>query len=201
MMCNFTKRSYKLFGICLLLFCISCRGPIKSREVLLDYINDPAHGLKQIREINTIKAVLTYKPWQLLTPSMRQLKTSTPVSGGFNYNNKLFFVLSLSADQKELLRQLEYGQYSEMVQLMSFRMPDYIKVKTDLGKEYIPENCILQQTYGLANSNSLLIIFKNNELLSSKQLHIKIREFGLNIGNMNFVFDSDNIKNIPEIAF
>src|SRR5665213_1955936 len=85
----------------------SCRHRPLQKAELIAYVNNPDNGLKKEQQAGNIRATLTYKPWALMT--------------GAGFKNKLFFVLSLSANNKELLRQLSFDQYSEMVQVLAFR--------------------------------------------------------------------------------
>jgi len=112
---------------------------------------------------------------------------------------KKYFVLGLSSNQKELLRQLPYAQYSEMIQVLSFRMRAYISLILDNGRTVDPMTCLFQQTYGMSGSNELLLVFDRRELESSGHLTISVKEFGLNTGNLNFEMDTNDIKNIPTI--
>ena len=56
----------KVFFLISLALCISCKKNIKSKADLIDFINNPDNGLKKTCEIGKIKAVLLYKPWQLM---------------------------------------------------------------------------------------------------------------------------------------
>ncbi len=108
-------------------------------------------------------------------------------------------MLSLSANHKELLRQLKFTDYSEMVQVLAFRMMEYVSAVPDNGKAVAPEDCLFQQTYGMGTANQLLIVFDRSKLEKANQIEIKIKEFGLNIGNLNYRFnikDVDDLQNI-----
>lgn len=180
--------------IAVLLF--SCKKKIETRSDLITYINDPDNGLLKTQQIGQVKSVLTYKPSQIAIFSETKNK-NTSLSA---VKDKLFFVLSLSANNKEVLRQLQFAQYSEMVQVMAFRMNDFIEINPDNKEGVKPLECLFQQTYGMSNANNLLIIFNREKLIDADNLKIKIKEFGLNIGNLIFEIKTKNIKEIQNVV-
>jgi hypothetical protein len=182
-----------LFGLMLLVI-TSCKTNIKNKEDLITYINNPDNGLKKTDEIGKIKAVLLFKPWQLIAPKI----TSKILDNAIK--KEYFFVLSLSANNKELLRQLEFTKYSEIVQVLAFRMIDYVEVTPDNKKSVAPEDCVFQQSYGMSFANQLFIILNKTDLQGAEKLKIKIREFGLDTGDLNFEIDTKDIDKLPVIA-
>src|ERR1700754_1305122 len=189
-------RSMGVLGRSLLLFImtlsISCGKRVSTKADLTSFVNDPENGLIKTTRVNQINAELKYKPWQLMAIGSNRSQMRSVNS----FKNKYFFVLSLSAGNKELLKQLSFDQYSEMVQVLSFRMMTYIVLIPDRDKPVIPEDCLFQQTYGLARANQLLIVFDKTKLKKSKQLQIKIKEFGLGTGDLNFQFNTDKIQDL-----
>jgi len=174
----------------------SCnKKSIHSKADLITYINDPAHGLKKTNEIGQVKAELLFKPWQLVASNGNKKNERAS-----KLQNKYFFVLSLSANDHELLRQLPFDEYSTMVQVLAFRMIEFISIVPDVGKSVEPEDCLFQQTYGMSDANQLLIIFNKANLEKANILNVKINEFGLNIGNLNFKINTSDIKDLPSIA-
>lgn len=87
-----------------------------------------------------------------------------------------------------------------MVQVLAFRMMGYISLIPDDKKPIVPEDCLFQQTYGIAHANQLLIVFDKTKLEAAKQLQIKIKEFGLGIGNLNFQINNKDIQDISSIT-
>jgi hypothetical protein len=179
---------------------ISCKKKITNRADLIGYINDPDNGLVKTEEIGKIKAQMLYKPWQLMVQASDA--KNKLISNKYSANqlkNKYFFVLSLSANNKELLRQLPFSQYSETVQVLAFRMNESVEITPDKMKPVKPLECIFQQTYGMGAANNLLIVFNNKTLTNTDDLKIKIREFGLNTGDLNFKIKTKHIKDIQNI--
>jgi len=178
-------------------FCFtSCKKKITNKQDLIAYISEPQNGLQKIQQIGDIKVAITYRPGQLTWDKNITSKTASKEKDSL-YNNQLFFVLSMSAKNKELLRQLEFSKYSEMVQVLAFRMKEFVSATPDNAKSVEPLSCVFQQTYGMGSANNVLIIFDRKELLSARDLKIGIKEFGLQTGNLEFEFKTDDIKSLP----
>lgn len=167
---------------------------------MIAYINDPDNGLQKTEQTGKVKVVLTYKPWQLMAGKQPGAKNKTVNKRPAYFDNKLFFVLSLSANNKELLRQLPFNQYSKMVQVLAFKIAEFVDITPDEGKPVQPLECIFQQTYGMGIANNLLIVFNKSALLDANNLTVQLKEFGLNLGNLTFTLETKNIKKIQNIA-
>lgn len=174
---------------------LSCRTPITTQSALTAYTNNPDNGLKKVQEIDKIKVEATYLPWQFMAAKLHMRDTGL-VS---QIKHKCYFILGLSANNKELLRQLPYDKYSEMVQVLAFRLKSYVKIITDKGKSVDAEECLFEQTYGMGAENELLLVFDKDKLDNAGSIDLKISEFGLNIGDQDFKFMQKDITNIPPI--
>ncbi|HEY9001297.1 MAG TPA: hypothetical protein VIM89_08080 [Mucilaginibacter sp.] len=173
---------------------VSCTRPIKNKAALEKYVQDSTHGLTRTYEVNKVKSALTYLPWQMLASKTHR---SDPASLKV-LKSKYYFVLGLSANGKELLRQLPYEQYSEMVQTLAFRLRPNVSIVTDKGKVVEAADCQFQQTYGMGKENEVLLVFNRSELQDAKEMDLKIKEFGLNIGNLDYKVSSGDIAQLPD---
>jgi hypothetical protein len=174
---------------------------ITSRKELQTYINTPENGLIKFEEVNKINLSLTYIPSKLLEAAKRPEVKKEGLGQGDQPDERIYFLLGLSANKKELLKQLGYNKYSELVQVLSFRMNEFIELIPGQDHSIVPEICQFQQTYGLAKENNLLIVFKADKLPASKTYIVKIREFGLGVGDVGFKFNIDDITNLPTLKF
>ena len=173
----------------------SCNRPIKNKVSLEKYLHDFGHGLSKAHEVDKLKASVTFMPWQVIATKTKQKSKSSIRT----LKSKYYFVLALSANGKELLHQLPFNQYSEMVQVLAFRMQQYVSITTAEGKVVEPESCLFQQTYGLAKENDVLLVFNRSELENTSEMNLKIKEFGLNFGNLDYEIKTGDIVRIPEI--
>lgn len=182
----------------------SCKSRVRTKDELIKYIHDPAHGLKKEVEIHQIKLELINQPWQLMSlnrlgvnkkPSKGQQKTLQELS------EKYFFVLSLSSHGRELLPQLDFNTYSEMVQVLSFRMGTYCSALPDGKRSVEPSHCLFQPTFGMANANSLLLVFDKKKLGPFSKLKIVVKEFGLSTGNQVFEFSEKDVNALSSLTY
>lgn len=148
--------------------------------------------------MNKMEAALTYVPWQVIASRVYKGKRRDTSSVNM-MKSKYYFMLGLSANGKELLRQLPFDQYSEMVQVLAFRLRPYVNIVRDDGKIIGAEDCLFQQTYGMARENEVLLVFNSSDLKNAHQFNLKINEFGLNTGTLNYQIKQKDIKDIPEI--
>ena len=170
---------------------------INNRADLIAYINDPVNGIQKKDSVGKMEAVLSYRPWQMAAFNRSDLGPNDKSAKSVLAKDKWCFVLSLSANHKELLKQLNFNQYSELVQVFAFRMSEFIKAYPDNGEPVEPLDCLYQQTYGMGIANNLLIVFDRKKLMNANSLHIQVKEFGLNTGDLNFKMNTEDIKSIP----
>lgn len=187
-----------VFG--LMLLCIfGCQKYITSKNELLQYINDPKNHLTQTEDFGDVKISLTYYPWQLLENTFKKQIAITKSNLRKNADLE-YFIIGFSAHDKELLRQLEYNQYSALIQVLSFNMKEYISLVSERKRPIYPVDVLFQPTYGMSSSNQLIVAFKKADLTNTNHLRLKINEFGLNTGNIFFKIDKSSINKIPPIA-
>jgi hypothetical protein len=188
----------------ILLLELSCKARVQSKADLVKYINDPANGLQKTEEAGGAVVRLTYQPWQLIAAHQFEgVADSSPEREQriVDLQRKHYFLLSFAKDDKELLRQLPFDRYSEMVQVLSFRMADYVSMMPDEGDAIEPDDCLFQQTYGMSNANTLLLIFDKEKVGKADQLTIRLKEAGLNIGNLNFVVETKDIEQLSSVDY
>jgi hypothetical protein len=179
-----------IFILVLLQLLNSCQAPIKTKASLQNYINSPENGLNIIKDVQGIQVSCAYFPKILFKEKQSE-----------NLNNNLvYFILSFSKDDKELLKQLDYSTYSEMVQVFSFRMMNYISLLPAGSKPIEPIDCLFQQTYGYANANCLLLVFDKKSFKKSENITIRLNEFGLGLGDQLFEFETEQLSHIDETS-
>jgi hypothetical protein len=189
------------------LFLSSCSRPGKTdKEGMYAYLNKPSHGLQHEEEKNGIKAKIRYQPQELLVMQewehAEKQDSSLLDSLRRKYNAYRYFVLELSKDNKEVIRELgSFGRYSDMLQVMAFQMQQYVNITTAARDTVTLSDYVFQQTYGMSNANSLLFVFPAAELQKAGAYDINVGEFGLGIGNLHFHFREEDIKEVPELDF
>lgn len=178
---------------------ISCKPALKCQGDIQKYINDTENGLSSTFQKGPLIITLAWQPWQLLANQSRNNQVSNSQNDKIDLSKYCYFILSMSNNKQELLRQLDYGLYSKMVQVFSFQMQSYLTISADRKEPVKPLDCLFQQTYGTSDSNRLLVVFNMNEIKDAKELSISIKEFGLGLGIMNFTIYTKNMRIINDL--
>jgi hypothetical protein len=118
------------------------------------------------------------------------------------YSGYYYFIVSLSRDNKEALHQVNSRvDYSELVQTMSFRMPQYVTLTTTKQDTIPVGDFMLNRTYGLSASTELLFVFSRTKAKGNSWVQFNLNEFGLGIGNQRFRFKTKDLEALPAINF
>lgn len=177
----------------------SCSPTIKSKADLQAYLTDQDNGLTGVVQKSDVAIKMTWQPWQLIANKLGNQKDKSQNEAS-PFSKNLYFILSLSKGNKELLRQLPFETYSEMVQVLSFRMQNFISA--ELGETSIePVECVFQQTYGMTEANMLLLVFNKKDVGAAENLTISLKEFGLGLGNLEFPFKLKSVNQIEKLDY
>lgn len=186
---------------------LGCRPKeFTSADELQKYIQDEDNGLKISKQVGDYKLDVTYRPTDLLvdqevegqTIDLKQLESIR-----HRYDTYHYFVLSLSRDKKEALHNSGGGmdQYSELVQVLSFRMGDYVTMTTNTSDTIPLGDFILNRTYGLSTSTDLLLVFNREKSQDKDWIQVNLNEFGLGVGNQRFRFRREELDQVPRLVF
>ena len=115
------------------------------------------------------------------------------------YNLQLYFILSISKDDKEILSNAaDIQKFSQLVHQFAFGMGEKV-IMTNMMKDTIPLlDAHYPRMYGMAPSTDILLIFKYENIEKAKILKIKIKDFGLQTGDMTFKFETKKITMIKK---
>lgn len=164
------------------------------------------NDLTKEKEVNDFTVRVTYRPTDLLVYqeiSGDTLDTARIAMLRKKYAHYYYFVLNLSKGSEEALHRLSggQGQYSEVVQTLSFGMADHVTLTTSV-KDTIPVgDFVLNRTYGMSNSTDLLFVFNRQKAKESEWIQFQLDEFGLGIGSQRFRFQRDLLDRAPGIDF
>ncbi|TKC60292.1 hypothetical protein FBD94_15415 [Pedobacter hiemivivus] len=175
---------------------LGCQPKINDRVALNKFINSEKNGLTEKKSIHEIDVTLKYLPWQLI--ALRYKTKEDVVINKLKKN--YFFLMSFSKEGKELLKQLDFNTYSDLVQVLSFRMQG--KVNAWSGSNIVQAgDCSFQQTFGLSGANELLVVFEADKIRSKTDLKIVVEEFGLKLGRLEFDFNVNNINSLYNLDY
>lgn len=187
-----------------LLIAVSCAGPAYvTPEELTMYFKSADHGLYQFSQVNDMKIEVTYRPTDLLVhQELTNTKADVAVVEKLRkkYSSYYYFILSISKNNKEALHQsASMGQYSELVQAMSFRMPSYVTLTTSEYDTVPVGDFMLNRTYGMSTSTDILFAFNKEKTKNKKWVQFNLNEFGMGTGNQRFRFRIDDLEEVPRI--
>jgi hypothetical protein len=196
----------RFLPLLLIFFVLACSPSAMTEEELQAFVADADHGLRQSVEVNGYQAELTYRPTDLWVKQEIGDKPATAQEVDAlrkKYSDYYYFVLSLSRGNKEALHTMEggMGQYSELVQVMSFRMADYVTMTTSASDTIPVGDSMLNRTYGLSQSTDILFVFNKEKAKNKDWVQFNLNEFGLGLGNQRFRFDRRKLDKAPSIKF
>ena len=180
----------------------SCHATSLPPEDLVAYVNAPSNGVSQTQRSGETQVSVTYQsPDMLVTRELQGGVISGRVVDSLRgkYGHSTYFLLSIARNGREVLQPREgFAQYSDLLQTLSFRMGQYVRLVTSRGDTLRPVNYYLDRTYAAGSSSQLLFAFPAAPLAGTWQFHLL--ECGLETGNMAFVFDTKAIQDIPSLS-
>lgn len=203
------KRLYTVpcISLILLVWLASCTADkFHSAEAINKFVQDPDHGLVKSTEINDYKIDVTYRPTDLWVHQELGSMYGTDeeiVRLRGKYANYYYFVLSLSRNNREALHQVQGGmeQYSELVQVLSFWMPEYATLTTSASDTIPVADFMLNRTYGMSSSTDVLFVFNREKAKGQEWVQFNLNEFGLQVGNQRFRFRREDLNQEPQLQF
>jgi hypothetical protein len=193
------RRAFALLAICL----SSCSGDVVGTADLQAYIADPSNGLTKNARVNGIDIEASYVPTDLIILQFlknKSLNELTIDSMRLHYSRFHYFTLTMSVEGNELVHA-DPKAYGELLQVISFRMGDYVKLASSENVVAEPINYSTNRTYGMAGATELLFVFENTSLGSYKWLQINLKEFGMGTGNVSFRFKANDLNDLPGLDF
>jgi hypothetical protein len=196
---------FKVLSFLLIALLIGCKpNTFSTEKELVAYLQDEENGLKKTNEVGDYKVTVTYRPTDLLVKQEVGDKPTQEAIAKANkkYQNYYYFILSLSKSGKEALDQSQgFGQYSEMVQKLSFRVPEFVNMTTSASDTIPVADFILNRTYGLGSSTDILVVFNKEKAKGQTWVQFNLNEFGMNLGNSRIRFKTDDIDGCPKLLF
>ena len=189
-----------------LISCVDDTPREMSKDDLVGYIQKEKNGLVKKQEVNGITVSVSYFPWQMLVAQELdgQNKSDSAIIKKLekNYSGQYYFKAKFSKDGQEAIRRLgSFDRYSEMVQVLAFRMNDYINLTTPKRDTIEMADYFFDQTYGMSDGNTLLLSFSKDKITGNKTIDINIGECGFGTGALKFTFERDAIEATPKLVY
>jgi hypothetical protein len=196
----------RILVLCMACASVSCAPGHLSKDELTAYIRDEEHGMKQSVTQGKTTVAVQYRPTDLWVAQELDGEPPQPAkidSLRKKYDQYYYFILSLSRNNKEALHQVEQGfdQYSELVQTLSFRMPEYVTMTTSAQDTIPVGDFMLNRTYGMSSATEVLFVFSREKAVGQDWVQFNLNEFGLGVGNQRFRFKRSDLDAAPTLAF
>lgn len=188
---------------------ISCDDEVSSEIDLLDWVNDCDNGLLISKRVYGLKMELKYLP-----PAYLAYKDAAVDKSDFDslfniYNNSYSFLMTIGPDEEKgadfdimFADVNNYEEYDERVQNLNFNIKEYVCLQTE-KKKYLPVLSNLENTYGLDKARTIYLVFtkdnENDDLFCSGKIDIVFNDELFSTGIHHFVFNKNNIDNIPKL--
>ena len=190
-----------------LLILISCStNSFESKEALLEYITNPKNGYFFQKNVNGVDFSLLYRPTDLLVLQELGDKKGEPKiidSLRSHYNKYLYFILSMSKNDQELLNSVagDRQKFGAMVNELAFGMENKVHFYTE-KKDTIPlTDFIYPRMYGMSRSTDILFVYSKSNIPESKELNFTIEDLGFYTGETQFKIPYKKIEHQPQIDF
>lgn len=184
---------------------VSCSGKnFDTTEELLTYISDESNNYKYSKTVNGVDYVLQYRPTDLLVNQELSDKTNKKEIEELRnkYNKYLYFNLSMSMNNKELLSNVvrDKAQFGQMVNDLAFNMDEKVHVYTPEKDTITMTDFVYPRMYGMTNSTTILIVYPREEkYLKEDYLNFTIEDLGLYTGEVKFKIATKPLHNEPRL--
>ncbi len=193
--------------ISLILSCflfLGCKHSV-NEDQLIQYIADTDNGLVKTSNIGNIKTEIKYRPTDQMV--WQELRNNEKISDSLLeakrklYNKYYYFIMNISEGEKDFLHggSNSFGQFSDNLTKLSFRMQEFTWMKADNDTIYLAD-FQFPRLYGMIGTTQVLLAFERPEKEVEK-LEIVLDDFGIGVGKQNFKFETNSMKEIPALIF
>lgn len=177
-----------------------------TKEELLTYIKEDAHGYIQQKTINGVDYSLLYRPTDLLVQQELGTNTSEEKINELRaqYGNYLYFNLSMSQNGQELLSTApkNRNEFGAMVNQLAFGMRDKVHLYTATKDTLEMTDFIYPRMYGMSGATTIMFVYPRDEkILQKAYLNFTIEDLGLYTGEVKFKIPTKVFKHEPQLTF
>jgi len=192
--------------VCLLFLSCSKSKTFETEQEFWGFIKDPTNEYMQHKSINNIDFQLLYKPTDLLVQQeLGDTATDSLVQQLRNkYNKQLYFSLSMSSNNKELLSSIpkNRGEFGAMVNDLAFGMKEKVHLLNAKKDTIAMLDYVYPRMYGMSKSTNILFVFnKEDEKLKEEYLNFTISNMDIGTGGIKFKIPTTILKNEPNLSF
>ncbi|MBC9795851.1 hypothetical protein [Sinomicrobium weinanense] len=190
--------------LCLLVACSS--RTFDTEESLLAYIREERNGYMHHKRVNGVGFSLLYKPTDLLVNQELYDKADQKTIDSLRqkYNKYMYFILSMSKNNQELLNNVagDRGRFGGMINELAFEMDQKVHLYTP-KKDTLPmADFIYPRMYGMSRSTDIMLVYSREEkYLRDEYINVTVEDLGFYTGEVRFKIPTKGIQNEPELTF
>lgn len=190
-------------SVAMLVFITSCGTPeYLPKEELYEFI-DESENLSRTINTGSITMKMSYRPTDfLIWQELEGEKDTNLIKETFhNYNQYLYFVLQLSAGDRDALYGTSANQadFNEKLQTLSFRMQQYVNMTTSENDTIPLADAHYTRMFGMSKTSDILLVFNKEKIDGDEWLAINNKEFGFKTGQRSFVFNTKDLAKAPKL--
>ena len=194
-------------SLLLLVLLISCSNKtFNTEEELWTYLRDESNGFVQQKTVNGYNFSLVYKPTDLLVHQElgdnAEIDEIEKLRG--KYGQYLYFNLSMSKDDKELLSVAPKtrNEFGTMVNQLAFGIGNKVHLFTQEKDTIELADFVYPRMYGMSRSTDILLVYPREERkLIGGDLSFTIEDLGLYTGEVKLKIPIKNINSEPKLKF
>jgi len=195
-----------LLTLLLLIVFSSCTpSTVKTEQELLTYIRDEDNGLYKKQNKNGVDIELMYRPTDLIVQQELQGKESSSPEDiqklEDQYGKYAYFVLSFSQNDREALyaRSADYGDFSEKLQRIAFRMNEYTYMSTDQQDTVYLSDFYYPRLNGMGMATQVLLAFEREQIEQGETATLHVKDLGFGTGRVNFKIKKKDMERVPRL--
>jgi hypothetical protein len=199
----YTLKTYKFIAMALL-FAACTPETFNSKEALWKYLKNPSNGYFQEKTINGYQFSLVHRPTDLLVLQELTDKTDEKKIESLRrkYQQNLYFNLSMSRDNKELLSTTpkNRAEFSAMVNQLAFGMGSKIALYNQQQDTLPLMDYSYPRMYGMSRSTTMMFVYpRDPKKLKGTHLNFTIQDLGTYTGEVRFKIPIKKLRKEPRL--
>jgi hypothetical protein len=181
------------------LWCQGCTPSTASEAEIKSFLQNEDNGLIKKTEDEGFAIEALYRPTDFIVKQQMEKGSSKEIDSLRKaYATYHYFLLTISKNEKDLETHFAYdiGSFANKISFLASDFSSKISLQT-ANKDYAIQDYVYTRSYGTGPSHFLLVFEKPTET----EFKLTIEGYELGFGKVQFAFDQNNIKKIPNLKF
>ena len=169
------------------------------------YIQEQENGLTVTKSVNGVQFKLSFTPTDLMVLNeLEDVRNKEQIAQlRDKYAQNLYFNLSISKKDRELLSDVSYGRgrFSRLVNQLSFGLDESVHLFTAQRDTLPMVDFVYPRMYGMSQSTNVMFVFRDELVNEEGELSFVFQDIGLGTGNIRFKLPTEKILKEPTLLF